>query len=306
MSLGVIVGRFQIDELHEGHRRLIDKVFERHTRVMICLGVTVVKMSERDPLDFQTRALMIRHSYPNAVIVPQADNPSDHLWSDKLDELIHDLFPTESNVTLYGAKDSFIPRYKGKHRTEYVDTIVRKSATERRVEIKDMAENSVEFRRGAIYSVMNKFPVAYPVVDVAVMRHKDPPLVLLCQKKYDVPGKFGFVGGFVNPGETLEEAARREVLEETDAEIGNITYLGSSVIPDWRYKERKDQMLSAFFVADYLHGGPVRAKDDIVRVEWIPLQMALGDNDDESMLMTSHRRLGELLRRHMKEKKNNV
>lgn len=42
---------------------------------------------------------------------------------------------------------------------------------------------------------------------------------------------YGLVAGFVETGETLEEAVRREVREETSLEIKNLTYFGSQPWP---------------------------------------------------------------------------
>lgn len=42
---------------------------------------------------------------------------------------------------------------------------------------------------------------------------------------------YGLVAGFVEPGENLEEALRREVMEETALRIKNITYAGSQAWP---------------------------------------------------------------------------
>ena len=42
---------------------------------------------------------------------------------------------------------------------------------------------------------------------------------------------YSTLAGFVEPGETLEEAVKREVREEVDVRIGNITYIASQPWP---------------------------------------------------------------------------
>ena len=37
---GIIVGRFQVDDLHEGHKNFIDAVIKAHPRVIIFLGIS--------------------------------------------------------------------------------------------------------------------------------------------------------------------------------------------------------------------------------------------------------------------------
>lgn len=44
-------------------------------------------------------------------------------------------------------------------------------------------------------------------------------------------GRFSTLAGFVEPGESLEAAVRREVLEEVGVEVGEVTYLGSQPWP---------------------------------------------------------------------------
>ena len=82
----------------------------------------------------------------------------------------------------------------------------------------------------------------------------------------------------------------REVVEETGGiEIGNITYLGSGIIDDWRYRNEKDRIISAFYRADYLFGAP-RATDDIDSLTWIPFHKVL------DVLIPEHRKaFGEKL-----------
>ncbi|HEY9564270.1 MAG TPA: NAD(+) diphosphatase [Nocardioides sp.] len=44
-------------------------------------------------------------------------------------------------------------------------------------------------------------------------------------------GRFSTLAGFVEPGETMEDAVRREVAEETGIEVGEVTYFGSQPWP---------------------------------------------------------------------------
>ncbi len=67
---------------------------------------------------------------------------------------------------------------------------------------------------------------------VRVMMIQDGKVWLIRQTY--IPGWF-LPGGGLKKGETLEEAARREALEETGAELGSLTLMGAySNFSDWK------------------------------------------------------------------------
>jgi NAD+ diphosphatase len=67
-------------------------------------------------------------------------------------------------------------------------------------------------------------PRVPPAVIVLVERGDS---VLLARSPGFPPNMFGLVAGFVEPGESLEQAAQREVLEEVGLEIEGLVYAGS-------------------------------------------------------------------------------
>jgi NAD+ diphosphatase len=72
------------------------------------------------------------------------------------------------------------------------------------------------------------FPSAAPAVIVAVVRDDR---ILLAHNRNFRPGFYSVIAGFVDPGENLEQAAAREVREETGLEIANLHYVGSQPWP---------------------------------------------------------------------------
>jgi NAD+ diphosphatase len=72
------------------------------------------------------------------------------------------------------------------------------------------------------------FPRTDPVVIVRVV---DGDRLLLGRQARWPPGRFSVVAGFVEPGETLEEAVRREVREESSVEVGEVGYIASQPWP---------------------------------------------------------------------------
>ena len=63
-DVGVIIGRFQVHELHEAHQELINSVIARHDKVLIFIGLSPLRNTTNNPLDFSTRKRMIQELYP--------------------------------------------------------------------------------------------------------------------------------------------------------------------------------------------------------------------------------------------------
>ncbi len=147
-SLGVIVGRFQIPELHEGHIHLLDSVAKKHRHMLILLGCSLGPIDLRDPYNFEVRMLMLRGRYPAAHVLPLLDSSeSNREWSLRLDTAVRVVVPTGEAV-LYGSRDSFIPKYEGGFRCEELPEIPNVSATKVRSEISDEPLDSPEYRKG--------------------------------------------------------------------------------------------------------------------------------------------------------------
>lgn len=66
---------------------------------------------------------------------------------------------------------------------------------------------------------------------IVLVRKTDTDEILLVHARNFRGNFFGLVAGFVETGETLEEAVRREVMEETGLSITNIKYFGSQPWP---------------------------------------------------------------------------
>jgi NAD+ diphosphatase len=84
------------------------------------------------------------------------------------------------------------------------------------------------YRRHCPTCKTDHFPRTDPVVIMAV-RHKDR--LLLGRQKAWAPGMYSAIAGFMEPGETMEQAVAREVMEETGIAIGKVHYIASQPWP---------------------------------------------------------------------------
>jgi NAD+ diphosphatase len=76
---------------------------------------------------------------------------------------------------------------------------------------------------------LEAFPRLSPAVICLVER--DDGRALLARGPQFAAGVYSCLAGFVEPGETLEEAVAREVREEVAVEVGEIRYFGSQPWP---------------------------------------------------------------------------
>ena len=286
-SCGVIVGRFQVARLHDGHRDLIDFVISKHANVLIVLGVSRAYANERNPLSYEMRKTMIRNVYPDVQFAELKDGRFDSHWCKALDRLIEEK-ANELDITMYGSRDSFLDSYTGKFPVERFSAKNRYNGTSKRMDQLRNPKFTQGFREGVIYSVANRAPIVYPTVDVAVLDSSQNN-VLLAGKNGD-GGKLRFIGGFVDAADkSYEMAARREVYEETSgAEVSNYSCLGSFQVDDWRYRGLGDGIMTTFYCAKYIFGCP-RAADDIDRLTWVPIRVLL------KVIIDEHKPLAEKL-----------
>lgn len=292
-DVGVIVGRFQVHELHQAHLDLINYVCERHEKVVIFLGLSPLMVSTNNPLDFEARKQMILAHFPDVNVLYIKDVADDEVWSKRLDAMIEDLITPAQSVVLYGGRDSFIDHYKGRFPTQELTQAVFMSGTaERRAIARSRARGSSEFRSGVIWASQSRFPTVYTTVDVAIF-NEDRSKILLGRKPNEK--LLRLIGGFADPrSSSFEHDARREVAEEAGIEVGGLEYIGSVNVDDWRYRNEPDCIRTMLFTGKYLHGRPTPG-DDIEEVRWVPFG---GPRHFPPMfeIVPEHRPLMEMLR----------
>jgi ADP-ribose pyrophosphatase YjhB (NUDIX family) len=98
----------------------------------------------------------------------------------------------------------------------------------------------------------------FPTVDI-IIRIGDRGIVLIRRK--NPPYGWALPGGFVDYGETLEEAAAREAKEETSLDIHLLGHLGAYSNPE---RDPRQHTISYVYVAEAM--GEPKAADDAADV----------------------------------------
>jgi NAD+ diphosphatase len=96
---------------------------------------------------------------------------------------------------------------------------------------------------------------------VVIMLVTDAGRVLLGRAPSWPPRRYSALAGFVEPGETLEEAVAREVAEESGVEVGAPRYIASQ---PWPFPSS----LMLGFEAPWIAGDPRPLEDDVQDVRW--------------------------------------
>ena len=105
------------------------------------------------------------------------------------------------------------------------------------------------------------------------------------------PGWYGWVGGRLEFGETLQDCARREAREEAGIEITNLRLLciSSIIVEDQHW-------IDVEFLADIAEGEPhAAAPDELIDWDWYPLDQLPGPIFEPANRALESYRTGNLL-----------
>jgi NAD+ diphosphatase len=105
---------------------------------------------------------------------------------------------------------------------------------------------------------LQHFPRLSPAVITLI---EDGERILLARSPHFAPGVYSTLAGFVEPGESLEEAVIREVREEVGVELTDLRYFSSQ---PWPFPNS----LMIGFVARYAGGEIRRQEDEIEDARW--------------------------------------
>ncbi|MGV8921629.1 MAG: NAD(+) diphosphatase [Pseudomonas sp.] len=105
---------------------------------------------------------------------------------------------------------------------------------------------------------LRHYPRISPSMIVLVTRGDE---ILLARSPRFVTGVYSTLAGFAEPGESVEDCVRREVMEEVQVKVKNIQYMGSQC---WPFPH--SMMLG--FHAEYESGEIVPQADEIEDAQW--------------------------------------
>jgi 8-oxo-dGTP diphosphatase len=125
----------------------------------------------------------------------------------------------------------------------------------------------------------SEHPIFYVTVDVVALTIRDEALSALVVRRGSEPfqGRWAIPGGFVEPDETLYDAATRELEEETGlrAEVARLEQLGSYGDPD---RDPRGRVVSVAWLAVVPEGARPAAGSDAAEVAWRPVSALLGED----------------------------
>jgi NAD+ diphosphatase len=137
---------------------------------------------------------------------------------------------------------------------------------------------------GAFY-----FPRISPCVITLVHRGDE---VLLASDHRFRAGFYALLAGFVEPGETLEQAAAREIREEVGVEVDDLRYFGSQA---WPFPS---QLMVGFF-ARYRSGEIAVQESELSDARWFHVDAMPGPDDRPATFSIA----GRLIRQFLSERR---
>jgi NAD+ diphosphatase len=136
---------------------------------------------------------------------------------------------------------------------------------------------ATEAREGGHLRVCANGHHHHPRTDpVVIMLVTDGDRCLLGRQAIWPAGRYSALAGFVEPGERLEDAVAREVLEESGIVVGDVRYLESQ---PWPFPA---SLMLGFF-ATYVSGEPVPGDGELEDVRWYAREevaAAISGSDD--------------------------
>lgn len=105
----------------------------------------------------------------------------------------------------------------------------------------------------------------FVTVDVLVINNLTNEILLIKRGNEPFKDCWALPGGFVDENEDLEQAARRELFEETNIEAGEMAQIGAFGKPN---RDPRGHMISVAYKTVLIDNQIIKAKDDAKEVKW--------------------------------------
>ena len=117
-----------------------------------------------------------------------------------------------------------------------------------------------------------KYPRPALTVDaiIAAKGNRQTKILLILRKADPYKGKWALPGGFVDIDETLENACKRELMEETGLTNVELSQFYTFDAPD---RDPRDRVISTVFYGFLNEPMPVKGGDDALEAKWFPIKL---------------------------------
>jgi 8-oxo-dGTP diphosphatase len=134
-----------------------------------------------------------------------------------------------------------------------------------------------------------KYPHPAVTADCLVFAHgaEGPQLLLIQRKNPPYQGCWAFPGGFMNIDETAEDAARRELREETGLEVTDVTQVGAFTQVD---RDPRERVITIAYYTWIDRPREVSGGDDAKRAQWFPISQLPPLAFDHAQILAEARR----------------
>lgn len=292
-KIGVLIGRFQVPEPHEGHMFLMKRILEVSDELIVLVGSANKARSIKNPFTFDERRGAIYKAlgaeYADRVnVVPLNDYLySDDQWMADVAATIKQVITVEADVTLYGhfKEGNDYLRWFPQFKYQNIDSTIETSGTELRNAHRHLLPKVVQEEYLEFDNDRKKFE-NYPYPDCLQSNCGDAVVIclghVLLIKRPN--GVWALPGGHKHKYETFLDCAIRELYEETNLRVPEKVVRGSikrSHLFD--HPNRSSGFVPKITLAVLVHVEPnhdgsfprVAARDDAIDVKFVPIEEAV-------------------------------
>ena len=131
----------------------------------------------------------------------------------------------------------------------------------------------------------HKNPV--PAVDFLILKDDNSKILLVRRKNDPFKGMLSIPGGFINEGETAEDAMTREAKEETSLVVEPIAILGVYSDPQ---RDPRMHTISVTFITRIVQGNE-DARDDAAALQWVNIEDELDSLIQSKQIAFDHSKI---------------